>query len=95
MNPKKDDLYKGNLGRYNFEGSGPDGSFQDVRVSQVRNKYGLHASAVLLGITLVVGICIVLIFARILPFDHHTIITHPAFLHTTIGWGHCQLSRSW
>ncbi|KAL3931821.1 MAG: hypothetical protein SGBAC_011130 [Bacillariaceae sp.] len=35
MNPKKDDLYKGNLGRYNFEGSGPDGSFQDVRVSQV------------------------------------------------------------
>mmetsp|Transcript_23724 Transcript_23724/g.58152 ORF Transcript_23724/g.58152 Transcript_23724/m.58152 type:complete len:490 (-) Transcript_23724:1372-2841(-) len=35
MNPKKGDLYKGNLGRYNFEGSGPDGSFQDIRVSQV------------------------------------------------------------
>ncbi|CAJ1960676.1 unnamed protein product [Cylindrotheca closterium] len=35
MNPKKGELYKGNLGRYNFEGSGPDGSFQDIRVSQV------------------------------------------------------------
>jgi hypothetical protein len=35
MNPKAGDLYKGNMGRYNFEGSGPDGSFQDLRVSPV------------------------------------------------------------
>jgi hypothetical protein len=35
MNPKLGDLYKGNLGRYNFEGSGADGSFQDLRVSPV------------------------------------------------------------
>jgi hypothetical protein len=35
MNPKDESLYKGNTGRYNFNGSGPDGSFQDLRVSQV------------------------------------------------------------
>jgi hypothetical protein len=33
MNPKAGDLYKGNLGRYNFGGSGADGSFQDLHVS--------------------------------------------------------------
>ena len=35
MNPKRDDLYKGNIGRYNFDGSGADGSYQDLRVSPV------------------------------------------------------------
>ena len=35
MNPKKGTLYKGNIGRYNFDGSGSDGSYQDLRVSQV------------------------------------------------------------
>jgi hypothetical protein len=35
MNPKSGNLYRGNLGRYNFDGSGPDGSFQDLRVSPV------------------------------------------------------------
>ena len=35
MNPKSKSLYKGNIGRYNFDGSGPDGSYQDLRVSQV------------------------------------------------------------
>ena len=35
MNPKVNHLYKGNMGRYNFEGSGPDGSYQDLRVSIV------------------------------------------------------------
>lgn len=35
MNPKNGYLYKGNLGRYNFEGSGADGSYQDLRVSPV------------------------------------------------------------
>jgi hypothetical protein len=32
MNPKSTELYGGNFGRYNFEGSGPDGSFQPLRV---------------------------------------------------------------
>jgi hypothetical protein len=35
MNPKEQSLFKGNIGRYNFDGSGPDGSYQDLRVSQV------------------------------------------------------------
>eukprot|EP00980_Cylindrotheca_fusiformis_P000379 scaffold91_cov127-Cylindrotheca_fusiformis.AAC.39 len=35
MNPKDDSLFHGNIGRYNFDGSGPDGSYQDLRVSQV------------------------------------------------------------
>ena len=35
MNPKSDTLYKGNMGRYNFNGSGPDGSYQDLRLSIV------------------------------------------------------------
>lgn len=35
MNPQKGKLYKGNLGRFNFGGSGADGSFQDLRVSPV------------------------------------------------------------
>jgi hypothetical protein len=32
MNPKSMELYRGNFGRYNVEGSGPDGSFQPLRV---------------------------------------------------------------
>ena len=32
MNPKSQDLYRGNFGRYNFDGSGPDGSYQPLRV---------------------------------------------------------------
>jgi len=35
MNPKRDNLFKGNIGRFNFEGTGPDGSFQDLRMSSV------------------------------------------------------------
>ena len=35
MNPKVESLFRGNAGRYNFNGSGPDGSFQDLRVSPV------------------------------------------------------------
>ena len=35
MNPRKGELFKGNLGRFNFGGSGTDGSFQDLRVSPV------------------------------------------------------------
>ncbi len=35
MNPKRGDLFRGNLGRFNFGGKGPDGSFQDLRLSPV------------------------------------------------------------
>eukprot|EP00934_Nitzschia_sp_Nitz4_P006643 Nitzschia sp. Nitz4//scaffold59_size112058//83339//84778//NITZ4_004122-RA/size112058-processed-gene-0.200-mRNA-1//1//CDS//3329555162//6633//frame0 len=35
MNPQKRDLYTGNLGRFNFGGKGADGSYQDLRLSQV------------------------------------------------------------
>jgi hypothetical protein len=35
MNPVNENLSPGNFGRYNFEGRGPDGSFQDVRVGPV------------------------------------------------------------
>jgi hypothetical protein len=35
MNPVDEALSPGNVGRYNFNGSGPDGSFQDVRLSPV------------------------------------------------------------
>jgi hypothetical protein len=35
MNPRNGELFKGNLGRFNFGGSGTDGSFQDLRVSPV------------------------------------------------------------
>lgn len=35
MNPRKEELFRGNLGRFNFGGKGPDGSFQDVRLSPV------------------------------------------------------------
>lgn len=35
MNPKSENLFRGNLGRFNFGGKGPDGSFQDLRLSPV------------------------------------------------------------
>jgi len=35
MNPVDERLSPGNFGRYNFEGRGPDGSFQDIRVGPV------------------------------------------------------------
>ncbi|GAX12551.1 hypothetical protein FisN_24Hh127 [Fistulifera solaris] len=35
MNPVNKTLSPGNFGRYNFEGRGPDGSFQDVRMGPV------------------------------------------------------------
>jgi hypothetical protein len=45
MNPKKGTLYKGNFGRYNFEGSGPDGSYQDMRLSAIGGIVSLPGSA--------------------------------------------------
>lgn len=35
MNPRNGTLFRGNLGRFNFGGSGTDGSYQDLRVSPV------------------------------------------------------------
>jgi hypothetical protein len=35
MNPKEEALFRGNLGRFNFGGNGPNGSFQDLRLSPV------------------------------------------------------------
>jgi ectoine hydroxylase-related dioxygenase (phytanoyl-CoA dioxygenase family) len=45
MNPKSTDLYRGNFGRYNFEGSGPDGSFQPLRVGPMGGIVSLPGSA--------------------------------------------------
>ena len=45
MNPKVGRLYKGNFGRWNFSGSGPDGSFQDLRLSAVGGIVSLPGSA--------------------------------------------------
>jgi hypothetical protein len=45
MNPQKGKLYRGNLGRYNFEGSGPDGSFQTLRTSPVGGIVSLPGAA--------------------------------------------------
>ena len=45
MNPKKDHLSKGNFGRYNFQGGGPDGSFQNLRVGPVGAIINLPGSA--------------------------------------------------
>lgn len=45
MNPVQDDLYKGNLGRFNFGGRGADGSFQDLRLSQIGGIVSLPGSA--------------------------------------------------
>jgi len=35
MNPTKPELFPGNVGRYNFDGSGPDGSFRRMNASPV------------------------------------------------------------
>jgi hypothetical protein len=45
MNPVDDELSPGNFGRYNFSGTGPDGSFQDVRVGPVGAIVSLPGSA--------------------------------------------------
>jgi Phytanoyl-CoA dioxygenase (PhyH) len=45
MNPRKGTLYKGNFGRHNFEGSGPDGSYQDMRLSSIGGIVSLPGSA--------------------------------------------------
>jgi ectoine hydroxylase-related dioxygenase (phytanoyl-CoA dioxygenase family) len=45
MNSKREDLYKGNIGRYNFNGTGADGSFQDLRVSPVGGIVSLPGAA--------------------------------------------------
>lgn len=48
MNPKdgrNNELYTGNIGRYNFSGSGPDGSYQDMRLSPVGGIVSLPGAA--------------------------------------------------
>lgn len=45
LNPKDPSLYKGNFGRYNFEGSGPDGSPQSLRVGPMGGIVSLPKSA--------------------------------------------------
>lgn len=45
MNPKSGTLYKGNFGRHNFNGSGPDGSYQDMRLSAIGGIVSLPGSA--------------------------------------------------
>ncbi|KAG7373151.1 phytanoyl-CoA dioxygenase family protein [Nitzschia inconspicua] len=45
MNPKDQHFYKGNIGRWNFGGSGSDGSFQDLRLSPVGGIVSLPGAA--------------------------------------------------
>jgi hypothetical protein len=45
MNPRDENLYKGNIGRWNFGGSGSDGSFQDLRLSPVGGIVSLPGAA--------------------------------------------------
>ena len=45
MNPRNDALYPGNFGRYNFSGSGPDGSYQDIRIGPIGGIISLPGSA--------------------------------------------------
>jgi hypothetical protein len=45
MNPRDESLYKGNIGRWNFGGSGSDGSFQDLRLSPVGGIVSLPGAA--------------------------------------------------
>lgn len=45
LNPKDPALYKGNFGRYNFEGSGPDGSPQSLRIGPMGGIVSLPKSA--------------------------------------------------
>ena len=45
MNPVNEKLSPGNVGRYNFSGRGPDGSFQDLRMSPVGSIISFPGSA--------------------------------------------------
>jgi Phytanoyl-CoA dioxygenase (PhyH) len=45
MNPRDETLYRGNIGRWNFGGSGSDGSFQDLRLSPVGGIVSLPGAA--------------------------------------------------
>jgi hypothetical protein len=45
MNPRSEDLYKGNFGRYNFSGTGPDGSFQPLRIGPMGGILSLPGAA--------------------------------------------------
>jgi hypothetical protein len=45
MNPRDEHLYRGNIGRWNFGGSGSDGSFQDLRLSPVGGIVSLPGAA--------------------------------------------------
>ncbi|GKY90309.1 hypothetical protein MPSEU_000004900 [Mayamaea pseudoterrestris] len=45
MNPQDESLYQGNFGRHNFSGSGPDGSFQDLRVGPIGGIVSLPGAA--------------------------------------------------
>lgn len=45
MNPKDPNLYGGNFGRHNFDGSGPDGSYQPLRVGPMGGIVSLPGSA--------------------------------------------------
>ena len=45
MNPRNEDLYKGNVARYNFNGSGPDGSPQPLRIGPMGGIVSLPGSA--------------------------------------------------
>ena len=44
-NPKDPNLYMGNFGRWNFSGSGPDGSFVDLRVGPIGGIVSLPGAA--------------------------------------------------
>lgn len=45
MNPTDDKLYKGNFGRFNFDGGGPDGSPQNLRIGPMGGIISLPGSA--------------------------------------------------
>lgn len=45
MNPKDESLASGNFGRYNFQGRGPDASYQDLRVGIVGGIVSLPGAA--------------------------------------------------
>ena len=45
MNPKSIELYKGNFGRYNFSGTGPDGSPQPIRIGPMGGILSLPGAA--------------------------------------------------
>jgi ectoine hydroxylase-related dioxygenase (phytanoyl-CoA dioxygenase family) len=45
MNPRHEDLYQGNVARYNFNGSGPDGSPQPIKIGPMGGIASLPGSA--------------------------------------------------